>query len=46
MNSKESATEFLRIHGIENIRRIAKNGEQPYRAMATTLLEIAGEVQV
>lgn len=43
MNSKQQATELIRSHGIENVKRIAQYGEQPYRAMAATLLEIAGE---
>jgi hypothetical protein len=43
MNSKEAATDLIRSHGIENVQRIAQYGEQPYKAMAATLLEIAGK---
>lgn len=43
MDSKQSAIEFIRSQGLQNVQRIAKHGEQPYRAMAVTLLEIAGE---
>lgn len=41
MNSKESATVFLRNHGIENVQRIARSGNELSRAMAITVLEIA-----
>ncbi len=44
MNSKEVATDFLQRHGIENVQRIAKSGNELSRAMAITVLEIAGEV--
>lgn len=43
-NSKQSATELIRRFGLESVRRIAQYGEQPYRTMAMTILEIAGEV--
>lgn len=43
MNSKEAAVELIRSQGLQNIHRIAQYGEQPYKAMAVTLLEIAGE---
>jgi hypothetical protein len=43
VDSKKAAIEFIRSQGIQNVQRIAKFAEQPYRAMANTLLEIAGE---
>lgn len=43
MDAKQSAIDLIRRFGFERIKGIAKHGEQPYRVMAVTLLEIAGE---
>lgn len=43
MDSKQSAIDLIRRLELKNVQRVAKYGEQPYKAMAITLLEIAGE---
>lgn len=43
MNSKEAAIELIRNQGLQNVQRIANSGNEPYRAMAITILEIVGE---
>ena len=43
MNSKAAAIELIRNQGLQNVQRIAMAGNEPYRAMAITIFEIAGE---
>lgn len=38
MNYKEAAIELIRNQGLQNVQRIAKSGNEPYRAMATTII--------
>ena len=41
-DSKQDAIELIRSHG-EEIRRLVKYGDEPYKSMAITVLTIAGE---
>ena len=43
VDTKQGAIDLIRRLGLEKIKNIAKFGEQPYRAMSITILEIAGE---
>ncbi|WP_155399449.1 hypothetical protein [Methanosarcina mazei] len=43
VDAKQEAIDLIRKLELQNIQRIAKHGEQPYKAMAVTLLQIAGE---